>query len=171
MTDAAGEVVAAKKKRGCGFWAAVGLGGLVLLYAIGDFSETKQAMEGKAQREAAAAGAAKPADAGPPIVEISADTLQEAFAANEVAAKQKYGGSRLKVSGTIRNISLDYADEPVVTFHTGEALDSVIADFDKADAAAVAGLAKGQKLTVICDKLGEVMGSPMLDDCTLVPAK
>ena len=95
--------------------------------------------------------------------------LQQAFAANEVAAKAKYGGQVLEVSGRIHAITLDFTDDPVVEFVTGVPFQTVHAGFDKDSGAAVAALTKGQKATVRCQSISEVIGTPMLRDCVLIP--
>lgn len=152
---------AAGKKRGCGFYGLMAAGVLAGLVVLGSLGQ----QEKRDEREAAAAG--KPDAAGAPMTEVSARDLQRAFAGNEVAAKQTYGNRRLKVSGTIASIDLDITDNPVVVLATGDDFNRVHARFEKDDSAAIAALAKGQKAAVVCDRIDEVAGTPMLSDCSL----
>lgn len=147
------------RKRGCLFWV---IGGAVALIALSEYSspDDNPAAQQAAQ-EAVAAGEAPP-------TKVSPAELQQAYAANEVAAQAKYGGRVLEVSGRIAAITLDFADNPVLEFVTGAPFEKVNAGFDKTASGDVAALAKGQKVTVRCGKISEVIGTPMLGDCALV---
>lgn len=117
----------------------------------------------KADRLSVAAGGA----GSTPIFDVTPEQLREAYAANEVAAKASYDGKRLRIKGKIIDITLDITDSPVLRFETGERYQEVMATFDKADSATIAKLAKGQEATVVCDRISEVAGTPVLDDCTV----
>lgn len=104
------------------------------------------------------------ADASPPVA-VSARDLGAAYEANEMAAQQKYGGHTLAVTGIVTSVDLDLSDDPVVMLQGANEFSSVHANFTKAEADATAALNKGQTVTVICSKLSEVMGSPILKDC------
>lgn len=152
--------VSPKKKRGCLFYGGIGLGVLVVLYLIGDAGMEQAADE----RSAVAAGAAS---GTMPVVDVTARDLHAAFEANEVAAQSTYGDKRLRVSGTISSVALDFADDPFLVLETANQFQGVHAGFTKAEASAIAALTKGQKVTVICDDLSEAVGTPMLDECAL----
>jgi hypothetical protein len=82
----------------------------------------------------------------------------------------------LKVSGTVKDIDLDFADNPVIRLkgsgdtagmginNAGKITDVSVNGLSKEDAAAVN---KGQKLVVTCGDVNEVMGSAQLSDCVL----
>lgn len=102
-------------------------------------------------------------------VAVDSRELGRAYEANEVAAQQLYGNKRLEVTGTLESIELDFSDDPVLSLPGVNEFTSVKASFPKEATAQTSALAKGQTVTVICDTISEVMGSPMLSDCTLKP--
>lgn len=163
MTDQTAQVEAPKKKRGCMFYGLCGLGGLIVLAAIGNMAEKDQ----RAEREAVASGAKAPE--GKPIKAVTAAELFTMFSENEVAAKAAFDGQRIQVTGVIEEIALDFSDEPVVRLRTGERFEWVAIHLGDEGKQVAAQLAKGQKITVLCDRVNEVMGNPQVSDCTLVP--
>ena len=143
------------KRGGCLKVAGVGLGALVVLGVIGTL-----AGGGGADAPGTEASSA-------PALAISARDLHAAFDANEVAAKARFDGQRLAVTGTISSISLDFMDRPVVALETANQFQAVQATFAKDAAAATGALAKGQEITVTCGSVTEVVGVPVLGDCAL----
>lgn len=97
-------------------------------------------------------------------VAVDAATLHRAYAANEIAADELYKGKPLKVTGKVADIASDVSDEPVVSLQVSE-FESVHATGLPKDVAAK--LAKGQSITVTCVGGGEMVGTPILDDCKL----
>lgn len=97
-------------------------------------------------------------------VAVDAGTLHRAYAANEIAADELYKGKPLKVTGTVADIASDVSDEPLVSLRVGE-FESVHATGLAKDVAAK--LAKGQSVTLTCVGGGEMIGTPILDDCKL----
>ncbi len=53
-------------------------------------------------------------------IAISASSLYQAYDENEVAADDKYQGKNLLISGTIKDIGLDFLDKPYITLRTGD---------------------------------------------------
>lgn len=145
----------AAKKGGCLKVAGIGALALVGLGVIGALAGGGAGSKPEAE-----------APAAPPLA-ITARELHAAYDANEVAAKARFDGQRLAVTGTIAGISLDLLDNPVVQLETANQFQSVQAKFAKEDAAATGALAKGQEITVICAKVTEVIGAPILDECAL----
>jgi hypothetical protein len=134
----------------------IGIVGLVILSAIGSNSGDNNSTSNS------------PATAlsSEPPVEVTAKVLAKAFDDNEAAAMETYGNRTLAVTGTLTGVDLDLTDDPVVKLESGMFL-SVQAQFSKDNSAGVAALKKGQAVTVVCQKLSEVMGSALLDDCSL----
>lgn len=160
MADEAVTTVPAAKKRGCGFWIMVvlaAIGALVILTAI--FGPTPE--EEKAQ---AAADVAK---AEVEAVKVTARELFRAYEANEVAAQSQYGDRPLLVTGTIDRIALDFSDDPFIAFKSDNQFMSPQADLADEDKAKVGALAEGQEVTVLCMRVSEIAGTPMLNDCRL----
>lgn len=82
-----------------------------------------------------------------------------------MAADGQYKGKVLEVTGTVDRIDSDLTDDAVVQLTAGDFLQSVsVKGLPKATAA---GLHKGQSVTVVCKGDGEVVGSPMLDECVI----
>lgn len=128
----------------------------VLAGSIGAAAESAKATANTAQIEAAA-------DAGPAKA-VSALELFNAYEANEIAADQAYKDQRLEVSGVIEGIDSDLSDEPVVKLSAGTFQSVHVQDLTQTVAAS---LSKGQQITVTCIGGGEVVGSPILKNCTL----
>jgi hypothetical protein len=133
------------------------IGLAILAGSIGAVAEVEQAR----QDEAAEVAADAPASSALPV---DARALFAAYDANEVAADQQFKGKRLQVTGNVEGINSDLGDDPVVLLTAGD-FQSVHVRGLPADAAA--GISKGQTISVTCVGGGEVIGSPMLDDCTL----
>jgi len=161
---AADGVVPAKRK-GCGFWLLVGFGVFVLFGVIGTITDPDG---GESRRDAADSGTEGVAVVAP--TEVSAMELFRAFQANELAAVAVYGDRPLLVSGTVTSVDLDFMDEPVVMLATDNEFMSAQLDFDDQDSTEISYLRVGQTVTALCLELSEVIGTPMLDDCTLQPS-
>jgi hypothetical protein len=97
-------------------------------------------------------------------IRVSAGDLFRAYAANEIAADSQYKGKPIEITGTVDGISSDLMDEPVVQLSAGQ-FQSVNANGLEKNVAA--GLAKGQSVTLSCTGAGEVIGSPLLDNCSV----
>lgn len=136
---------------------AIGLGALVVIVVIGE--SLGDAPKDGAASEAAAAPA--------PALAITARELHEAFAANEVAAKARFDGQALAVTGVVQAVELDLLDNPQVRLAAGNDFEWVVASFEKDDAAVTGALSKGQEITLRCETVTEVIGNPMLDDCQI----
>ena len=122
----------------------------------------EQAAEEQAELDRAAADAKARIDTA---VRVSSAELARAYAANEAAAQIEYQDKLLLVSGVVTDITLDFADDPVISLPgTDEFTDVNVALDDKRVAA---GLAKGQSISVLCNSVSEVLGSPQLSECVL----
>jgi hypothetical protein len=78
---------------------------------------------------------APPANNHTPIqyetISITPDRLHEEYAANEVAADQKYKNKNIRVSGVIRNISKDVLDQPYVIISTTKYSKTIMISFPR----------------------------------------
>lgn len=102
-----------------------------------------------------------------PPIEIPVNDLVRAYTNNEVAADEKYKGRTLKVTGNIDTIGKDIVDSPYVTFESVSIIPTVQCMFGSKDIKELAGVRKGQRLTVKgrCDgKFGNVI----LRECQIV---
>lgn len=96
---------------------------------------------------------------------ISSEELYAAYEQNEIAADQLYKGKWLRVTGRVESIDSDLSDQPVIMLLGDGYFSNVHADGLPINIAMT--LSKGQTITVICRGAGEVVGSPMLEDCEL----
>lgn len=152
-----GAVPPQKKRVGKGCLVILGI--IVVLIIIG-------AIAGGDQKTTASSASEQKAEAAP-ARPVTAKELAQAYDSNEAAAKKEYGDQRLAVSGVVAGVDLDFSDDPVVKLEGINQFMPVQASFGKDYSDATAALSKGQKITVTCDKLTEVIGTPMLDDCTM----
>lgn len=138
-------------------WTMIVIGGLIV---IGLFlPEDKNAATAQAEPSAAAAQAA-------PALQVSAGELFRDYEANEVAADQKYKAKRLEVAGTVAGISKNAFDDIYVEIATSNEFSSIHAQGIPEQIAA--SLQKGQPITVNCVGAGLMIGSPMLDECSVL---
>lgn len=100
-------------------------------------------------------------------IKVTPKELQAAYEANEAAAQQKYGKSALLVNGTISAIQLDFSDKPFLVLVGTNEFMGPQAHLDKDSQAKASSLTKGQNVSLSCDGVSEVVGTPMLQDCRL----
>lgn len=98
---------------------------------------------------------------------VTSAELGRTFAADEIAAQKKYDDQRLAVTGTVQRVSEDMLENPMVSLNGANPVDDVQASFDKSFAAKTRRIRKGTTVTVVCDVVGMVVGSPMLDNCAI----
>lgn len=99
-------------------------------------------------------------------VSVDARTLYADYDANEIAADRKYKDKPLKVTGVVASIDSNIADEPTVVLTAG---DFASVHVDGLPANVAANFAKGQTITVACKGGGEMMGTPLLSECSWSP--
>lgn len=103
---------------------------------------------------------------GGPAMQVESIDLAQAFQDNEVAAKMQYGGKTLYVDGTVTGVTLDFMDNPVIELEGVNQFLPVHASFDKSYTTGISQVQKGQRIRVVCRKIGEVISAPMLNDCS-----
>lgn len=107
------------------------------------------------------------ASAERPEIRVTAGELFAAYQDNEARAQQTYGDSRLIVTGTVEGVDLDLMDRPFIKLQTANQFMSAQAQLVEEAQAEAANLEKGQQVTLTCESISEVVGTPMLDDCRL----
>jgi len=107
------------------------------------------------------------ADLAPPALSVSSAALGQAYAADERAAHKTYYGRRLSVTGVVQGVTLDFTDEPVISLNGAGDTTHVQVSLDKRLGERIARLKPGMIVTVTCDKVVLILGSPMLDECQL----
>lgn len=102
-----------------------------------------------------------------PSYRLSADKLYSEYDANEVAADNKYKGKVVVVSGTIRDIGKDIIDQAYIVIGGDGFLDGVHCVFTEDQHSSFDRLSKGQNVTVKGEVSGKIMGSVLMNKCTL----
>jgi hypothetical protein len=104
-----------------------------------------------------------------PIIDAQIKQVWRDIEANKIAAGQKYGGHRLRFTNErIEDFGGDAAT-PSISF-VGKSdnfmSELVSASFSASDGKAISTMKKGQKLTFVCEKIGEtLMGGYSLTNC------
>lgn len=152
----------AKKKKsklvGC---LGLGLGAIVLLVIIGSLAPSTES--GKTS------GPSGDTPDDLPIA-VTATELFNAYQNNEASAQGYFGGRKLLVSGTVDKVTLDFTDDPIVGLRTPNqfmAAQAALADDAKSQAGS---FNPGDKVKLLCEDIGEVIGTPMLKNCRTAPA-
>jgi len=99
------------------------------------------------------------------VLEVTVDDLQRAYDANEAGTQLRYGDKTLRVTGTVASVNLGIADDVNIAF-AGPGIGTQASMNEEARVKAAA-LAKGDKIVVTCTRVTELLGNPMLSDCTL----
>ena len=149
--------------------------GLVVLGAIIDATKSP---EQKAQEQAAreqrkidesAAKAEQKKQQAASMQAITASEYAAAYEANTVAADQQFKGKKFKVSGTVSDINTDFMGDPYLVLRSsGNPFMGPQFGFEKSDAAQLAKVSKGSRVTMVCTGKGDVAKTPMAGDCTLL---
>jgi len=137
-------------------WAII-IGIIIVLAGIGSAMSKKEA----AQEADTKARVAKDTEA------VSAEAIFKAYKDNEVGADERFKGKFVKIEGVVSNIGKDILDDIYVTFEVPRSLFEVQAYFDPKEKGAVAQLAKGQRITVVCMGEGKVL-NVLMKKCTVV---
>ncbi len=115
------------------------------------------------------------ADAGSngPAFSATVSQIVSAYAANTVAADDKYKNKRFTISGYIDNINTDMMGHAVIELRDGLDDDGIndpqatLRDRDKQQAA---NLTIGQLVALVCVGKGDIVKTPMLGECVIVGA-
>lgn len=109
--------------------------------------------------------AAPPPPPAPAPLEVTSDRLHLDYAANEVAADQRYRGRLLRVTGAVKAIRR-VLDSPYLDLWTTDEFYNVTAYFGMEWAGRLARVKVGDHVAVQCIGAGESMG-PRLRECIL----
>lgn len=103
------------------------------------------------------------------VISISAYDLYSQFDNNKTAAKDKYTGKIVQVSGTIEKVDESMWGTPFVSLKADEwGFTTVDCYFSKEDASLLAGLNSGQSITIngTCKEMG--FTNVEVDDCSII---
>ena len=104
--------------------------------------------------------------AGPQQETATADEFRQAYQDNEVAAKARFDGKAIKLTGIVTGVRESNDDELVVSFATKDGV-GVEASVAGEDRNAATRLKPGASASVHCARLLEVIGVRVLAECRL----
>ncbi|MEE9658317.1 OB-fold protein [Enterobacter cloacae complex sp. CARB60] len=100
------------------------------------------------------------------VYRTKAKDLAELYKANEVAADDKIGGRKVEVTGTVQDITKNFANDVVLKLESGNRFMPVSLSMADSEKAQASKLNKGQKITVTCEKMQLFIGAPSGGKCT-----
>jgi hypothetical protein len=100
-------------------------------------------------------------------VPVTALKLWRDYDANEVSADSNYKGRLLAVSGNIDSINKDAFNNVSVMLRSPNEFMPVHATLKDSQTSRAGNLAKGQSVVVTCMGGGMIVGTPILQDCTI----
>lgn len=108
-----------------------------------------------------AAAPEKPAE----VFKITSTELFNAYEANEVATDERMKGKLVEVSGTVESIDKDAFDNIVIRMRTPNEFMSTNLEVTDSEKAKAIALSKGAKVSIRCNSMARIMGSPAGSDC------
>jgi zona occludens toxin (predicted ATPase) len=143
---------------------------VILVFLISMFSGPSSTSSSTGSTSTSSNTATSPSKPAEVAMRITAEALAAAYTANEVAADATYKDKLVEVTGTVMSISQDFLDNPTVTLSDGHeySFNNPQCSFPKERAAQVADLTKGQKVTLQGRVSGEVIGTAMIKECSVV---
>lgn len=99
------------------------------------------------------------------MLSAAAVDVAKAYNDNQVAADQKYFKKTLLLSGTIESINSGLGNEPYIALRGLNQFLSPQVHFHKANANKISSLNKGEKIVLVCDGEGSIVGTPMFNSC------
>ncbi|MCG3100487.1 OB-fold putative lipoprotein [Enterobacter sp. DRP3] len=100
------------------------------------------------------------------IYRTTAKALAELYSANEVAADDKIGGRKVEVTGTVQDITKNFANDVVLKLASGNRFMPVSLSMADSEKTKASKLIKGQKIAVTCEKMQLFIGAPSGGNCT-----
>lgn len=98
-------------------------------------------------------------------IAIDAARLWRSYEANEVAADVLYKGKLLRVTGVVSGIDKDMLGGILISLRAPNQFMPSRASLRDSQQRRAADLTKGQRVVMICEGAGRILGSPMLSDC------
>ena len=100
------------------------------------------------------------------VYQTTAKELVELYKANEVAADDNIGGRKVEVTGTVQDITKNFANDVVLKLESGNRFMPVSLSMSDSEKTKASKLIKGQKITVTCEKMQLFIGAPSGGNCT-----
>ncbi|WP_411390703.1 OB-fold protein [Pseudomonas sp. MPB23] len=110
------------------------------------------------------AAASAPAE---PLKTYTSTQVAKSYDDNTVAADALFKGKRVKVTGRITDINTDFRGNPYLVLAGSNQFLGPQFKFDKSSISVMATLKKGVTVSVICTGAGDVIKTPMFEDCEM----
>ncbi len=149
--------------------ASIGL--LVAMFSVAILSASgvsaRSVLEGSPLVSAPAVPNARPAAAlaSGQTPELTATELWSAYTRDAAAADRQFRQHSVQVTGTVRSVDRNFEGDMVVRLGTPDPFDSVNATIATRNDPALATLAKGRSVSLLCVGHGAMMGAPLLAGC------
>jgi hypothetical protein len=107
-----------------------------------------------------------------PKFSTTAQDIAAAYNGDVVAADMKFKGKRFRVNGVITNINNNMLGNPYLVLDGGvNVFSDPQFDFDKSDISTFTHLRKSMLVTLICTGQGDIVKTPMSDNCSMEKAE
>ncbi|WP_337049279.1 OB-fold protein [Serratia fonticola] len=142
----------------------------VLGYFFGDSKDAPSSLAGVASSANASASASIEHNTNHATQEVfitTAKQLYKAYDENEVVADESMKGKLIRVSGVVSSIDKDFTDSIVVKLKTGDEFSDAMMGMKDSEKSKVMKLRKDQQITVTCESMARIVGSPSGSDCVM----
>jgi predicted nucleic acid-binding Zn ribbon protein len=99
------------------------------------------------------------------VIAATSREIATAYDENEAKGDALYKGKLIQVTGKVKSIDKDVADDTVIILVGKQMFQSVHATMRDSEEQRAINVKKGSSVTLRCRGHGEVIGSPMLNDC------
>lgn len=101
---------------------------------------------------------------------VKASQLFNAYQNNEASAQGYFGGRKLFVTGIVDKVALDILDKAVIRIKSPNDFMSVQASMAQDSQESAKNYNSGERVSLICEDVTSIIGTPMLKDCRPAPA-
>ncbi|WP_435945299.1 OB-fold protein [Dryocola sp. BD586] len=100
------------------------------------------------------------------VFQTTARQLAASYEENEVATDEKMKGQLVAVKGVVQSIDKDFADSIIISFKTDNQFMPARMQMKDSEKSMAISLKKGQQVTVVCERMSRVVGSPSGRSCS-----
>jgi hypothetical protein len=100
-------------------------------------------------------------------ISISSLDLSKIYKDNEANGDSKFKGKTIMIHGKITGITKDFMDNTIISLNGSGILNEVRCTLQKSEEQLATQLRKGKKINLLCIGGGEIMGSPVLNECKI----
>lgn len=100
------------------------------------------------------------------VFQTTARQLASAYEENEVATDEKMKGQLVSVKGIVQSIDKDFTDSIIISFKTDNKFMPARMQMKDSEKSTAISLKKGEQVTVVCERMSRVVGSPSGRSCS-----